>query len=244
MNGNEGMAISQIEPSEIRTSSSADIKKKRAEQTESPPSWTESLPLEGLNQVQSTIKQLQAKKAILDSRLALEEKKGAEIRDHYRLLYAAGEQLEDAIFKALRLLEFEEVEHFAERDGPLFVFKFQTLGRYEYGLIGVSGSEDRISTNNITKCSRWTDQYFEMKKRASKAILIANEFRLEEYPSSIENRKSFDFNELEYARMKDIVILPSYVIFEAVRDYFKDNKKSRAYLEEKIGYGAGLVDHL
>jgi len=239
------MAISQIGPDEIREILSNDLKPKRSEQTESPPSWTESLPLGDLAQVQSMIKQLQAKKATLDSRLASEEKKEAEIRDHYRLLYAAGEQLEDSAFKALRLLGFKEVERFGNTDGPLLTFTFQTLDRYECGLIGVTGSEAKISANNITKCNRWTDQYFESKKRTSKAILIANAFRLEEYPNSINNRKSFDFNELEFARMKDIVILPSYVIFEAVRDYLEgSNEESRDYFEEKLANETGLLDHL
>jgi len=238
------MAISRIDPNDIKENLTVAIKAKGSEQIESIPSWTESIPVEGLAQVQSIIKQLQEKKAVLDSKLALEEKRGAEIRDHYRLLYAAGEQLEDAVLKAFRLLGFEEVEQLGDSDGPTFVFKFQTLDRYEYGLIGVTGSKDKISPNNLTKCNRWSDQYFDLKKRPSKAILVANEFRLEEYPRSVKERKSFESNELEYAKMKDIVILPSYVLFEAVRDHLQDSEESRDYFEEKLAHGTGLTDNL
>src|SRR2546422_142917 len=138
----------------------------------------------------------------------------------------------------------EAIDRVREKNKEDWVFKFQTLSRYQYGIIEVKGAEERITQAHLTQCNKWSDDYFEMNKRPSKSILITNQYRLEEYRSSVDKRKLFDINELEYARMKDIVILPSYVLFEAVSLSLKDSKKTRAYLEEKLAYAAGLLDQL
>ena len=190
------------------------------------------------------MKQLNARKAALEARLALEEKNRLELTDHARLLFAVGSQLDDAVFKAFKQLGFDEIDRVREKNKEDWVFKFQTLSRYQYGIIEVKGVEERITQAHLTQCNKWSDDYFEMNKRPSKSILITNQYRLEEYRSSIDKRKLFDINELEYARMKDIVILPSYVLFEAVSLSLKDSKKTRAYLEEKLAYAAGLLDQL
>ena len=217
---------------------------KRSETKESAPDWAAAVPIEGLAQVEANVKQLNARKAALEARLALEEKNRLELTDHARLLFAVGSQLDDAVFKAFKQLGFDEIDRVREKNKEDWVFKFQTLSRYQYGIIEVKGAEERITQAHLTQCNKWSDDYFEMNKRPSKSILITNQYRLEEYRSSIDKRKLFDINELEYARMKDIVILPSYVLFEAVSLSLKDSKKSRAYLEEKLAYAAGLLDQL
>jgi hypothetical protein len=217
---------------------------KRSEVKESPPTWVATIPIEGLDVVAANVKQLMARKAAVDARLAVEEKRRLELTDHTRLLFASGAELEDAVFKAFKQLGFDEIERIREKNKEDWVFKFQTLSRYEYGIIEVKGAEERIAHAHLTQCSKWSDEYFEKNAKASKAILITNQYRLQDYKASIDKRKYFDFNELEYARMKDIVVLPSYALFEIVSDSLKDIKKSRASLEEKLAYGSGLIERL
>jgi hypothetical protein len=215
---------------------------RKSEPRESPPEWVTNVPLEGLAQVKEELEQLNAEKTALEGKIALQEQKRVEISDHYRLLFSTGRQLEDAVLKALRVLGFNEIELVRDTNAPSCVFKFQTLSRYEYGIIGVIGAGERISRAHLTQVNKWTDEYFESKNKASKAIVIVNQYRLQEYPESVENRKYFEPTELEYAKMKDICILPSYLLFETVSVSLKGLLQSRAYLEEKLAFTAGLLD--
>jgi hypothetical protein len=215
---------------------------KNPDAVDSPPKWVTEVPLEGLTQINEELEQLNAEKAALDARISIHEKKRTELLDHYKLLYSTGKQLEDAVFKAFKALGFEEISKVREKNKETWVFKFQTLGRYEYGILQVKGSEDRIPHGQLTQCSKWTDEYFEANKKVSKAILVANQYRLQEYPGSVDKRRYFEPSELEYAKMKDICIVPSFLLFESVSLSLNGITKSRAYLEEKLAYTAGLLD--
>jgi hypothetical protein len=215
---------------------------RKSEPKESPPDWVTNVPLEGLAQIKEELERLNAEKAALEARISSEEKKRADLSDHLKLLFTTGKQLEDAVFRAFKLLGFDEIELVRENNAPSCIFKFQTLSRYEYGVIEIVGAGERITRGHLTKVSKWTDEYFEMKNKASKAILIVNQYRLQEYPESVENRKYFEPSELEYAKMKDICILPSYLLFESVSRSLNGLKQSRAYLEEKFAYTSGLLD--
>ena len=83
-----------------------------------------------------------------------------------------------------------------------------------------------------------------MNNEVSKAIFIVNQHRSEKYPESVDKRKEFDNKELEYAKMKNICILPTFVLFETVNAYLKGVGKSRAYLEKKLAESSGLLDRL
>ena len=61
-------------------------------------------------------------------------------------------------------------------------------------------------------------------KKISKGIFIPNQHRLQPYPKSKNDRSHFEPNEISYAQMKSICIIPSFVLFEAVKDML-DGKK-------------------
>jgi hypothetical protein len=212
------------------------------ESRESPPEWARNVPLEGLAQIKEELEKLIAEKTAVEAQIALQEQKKAQLTDHLKLLYGSGRELENAVLRAFRLLGFDEIELVKESNAPSCTFKFQTLSRYEFGILAVIGSDERITRANLTQMNKWTDEYFELKNKPAKAVLVVNQYRMQEYPDSVENRKYFEPSELEYAKLKDICIVPSYLLFETVSVSLNGLKQSRAYLEEKFGYTAGLLD--
>jgi hypothetical protein len=212
------------------------------ESLDSPPAWVTNVPIEGLAQIKEELERLNAERTALEAQITVQEQKRAQLTDHLKLLHSSGRQLEDAVFKALKLLGFDEAYQIKENNAPSCLFKFQTLSRYESGVVAVVASGERITRGHLTQINKWTDEFFEKENKAAKAILIVNQYRLQEYPDSVENRKYFEPIELEYAKSKDICIVPSYLLFETVSVSLSGLKQSRAYLEEKFAYTAGLLD--
>src|SRR5687767_6142544 len=85
-----------------------------------------------------------------------------------------------------------------------WVFDFQTDTGYKRGVLEVKGANTRTSESNLTQCSKWTDQYYELDKKISKPIFISNQYKDMEYPASKEKRLHFEKNEIDYAKMKSI----------------------------------------
>jgi hypothetical protein len=211
---------------------------------ETPPDWLTEVPLEGLDKFLDNIDELNAKKAEIEAQISFQEKKRLEIATHLRLLFCAGAQLEDAVFNAFKVLGFDDIKRVREKDKEDWVFKFQNSTHYEYGILEVKGADSRTTRSQLTQCNKWADEYFETNNEVSKPIFIVNQHRLDKYPESVDKRKEFDYRELEYAKMKNICILPTHVLFEAVNTYLKGVGKSRAYLEKKLSDTSGLLERL
>ena len=211
---------------------------------EAPPEWLTEVPLEGLDQILEGIDELNAKKAEVEAQISFQEKKKLEIATHLRLLFTRGTQLEDAVYNAFKLLGFDDIQRVREKAKEDWVFKFVNSTRYEYGILEIKGADSRTTRGQLTQCSKWADEYFEMNNEVSKPIFVVNQHRSEKYPESVDKRKEFDNKELEYAKMKNICILPTFVLFETVNAYLKGVGKSRAYLEKKLAESSGLLDRL
>ena len=139
-----------------------------------------------------------------------------KIQDHHRLLYAAGRDLESAVASALRAIGFAEARHTEKSDQADCIFDIGA-GGYLHGLVEVKGADGRTRMRHIVRCAKWVDKAHEADGRLSKGIFVPNQHRSAEYPASTMDRLRFEPNELEYARMKDTCIIPSCVLFEAVK---------------------------
>lgn len=80
-----------------------------------------------------------------------------------------------------------------------------------------------------------------LEGKKAKGIFVPNQYRLEDIEKSKEKREHFESNELDYARTRDICILPSHEIFNAVVEKMKNNLNiTRENIERKISEAKGL----
>ena len=217
---------------------------KKKESKETPPEWTSLIDLPGLKNVNDEIAQLNSTKASIEAQISTSQMKKETLEAHSRLLYATGTALEDSVYNAFKLIGLDDITRLREKNKEDWVFKFQTANEFEYGIIEVKGVDARTTLGHLTQTNKWTDEYFENNKKVSKAIFVPNQHRSAKYPDSKEKRIHFEPNELEYARMKHVCILPSCVIFEAVHEHLEGKIRTRAEMEKKIAQASGLITDL
>ena len=77
----------------------------------------------------------------------------------------------------------------------------------------MKGVEKQISKSDLRQCESWVTDYTNETQNA-KGILIANQLRLTPYIR--EPRSTIEYNLKEYAKTRQICIIPSLVLFETV----------------------------
>ncbi len=60
-------------------------------------------------------------------------------------------------------------------------FNFKLITEYCHVVIELKGSDTRTTLVNISQCSKWVDEYYQMNK-IPKGVVIPNQFRLKPYP--------------------------------------------------------------
>lgn len=208
------------------------------------PNWVASISLPSIKEKSIKAEELQSQKKKIEDQIKQLEQEKQVILNHKRLLYSKDTPLEDAVYNALKLLGFDEIKKVRNKNDEDWVFEFKTLDDYKYGIIEVKGADARTSQQNLTQCSKWVDEHFGIDKKISKGIFIPNQHRLVEYPKSKKERLHFETNELGYAKMKSICIIPSCVLFEAVNNALQGKVRSRKELEKLIAETNGLLTEL
>ena len=164
-----------------------------------------------------------------------------EIAGFRRLLWTKGTPLENAVRDAFVFLGFSEIGK--KRDDNLedWVIKFESEQDYELGVLEVKGADRRTSLADLTQCNKWVEDYLLEGMGDAKGIFVTNQYRLEDIKKSREQREHFEENELRYARQREICILPSQEIFDAVVERMEDNTKiNRSLIEERIASSKGI----
>jgi hypothetical protein len=87
-------------------------------------------------------------------------------------------------------------------------------------------------------------EYFGDEKVLAKGVFIPNQHRLSSYPASINDRLHFELNELKFAAMRNICIIPSCVLFDRVSQALKGIPPTRNILEKIIVETKGLLTKL
>ena len=78
-------------------------------------------------------------------------------------------------------------------------------------------------------------------KQKSKRNFLTNQYRLENPTKNRQKREHFEENEIEDTEKREICILPTHEIFNAVvAKLNKDPKITRKYIEEQIANSNGL----
>ena len=208
------------------------------------PQWAANVILPSLNDIQNKINALESKKKELQTQAYTLTQEKQILLDHKRLLYSKHSELEDAVANAFKVLGFPEIRKLREHNFEDWVFDFKHEKNVKYGVIEVKGADKRTKQNDIIQCSKWVDERTEIDDKISKGIFVPNQYRQMPYPKSSKDRKKFESNELGAARMKRICIIPSYVLFEAVKQILENKKYDRKEIEKKIFNSEGVLETL
>ena len=208
--------------------------------SEAPPTWAEQLSLGPAGEYRAQIVQLKEDKAKIQGEIDRVERQNDAVMAHCRLLYSSGPELEDAIVQAFRVLGFDDTREMGGADEEDAAFAMDGTG-YLYGVIEAKGASKGAQLQHILQCNRWTDLRAIADSRPSKGIFVPNQHRLEPYPESAEIRMKIEPNQLEQAEMKDICIIPSCVLFEAVSRVLGGETPDRARIAGKIAGTRGVL---
>ena len=210
---------------------------------ETMPEWVYNIKLNGVDEILNKMKKLLEEKRKIEENIKENNKEKIKLENYYRLIVSKGNMLEQAVFEALKLMGFHDIRQ--ERDHNLEdgIFDLKSISNYSIGVIEVKGSDTRTSLGNMTQCNRWSDDYYKINKPA-KGIFIPNQFRLDPYPESKQKRLHFEPNELTYSKSRDICIIPSCVIFNAVEKILKGVKVNREKIEKQISDTKGVIDNI
>lgn len=78
----------------------------------------------------------------------------------------------------------------------------------------------------------------------TKGIFISNQFIHEKYPDSTDKRKKYEPNELTYSKSREICIIPSCVLFEAIRRILDGKKADRDKIEQRLFNTNGVLEEI
>ena len=207
------------------------------------PNWAENIRMPRANNLQNQIDLLTSKNHDIVNEIKKLKIEREKIMDHTRLLYSGDLELEDAVRNAFQNLGFTEIRQIRDNAFEDGIFEFNNE-RFKYGVIEIKGATKRTTERDLTQCSKWVDQLFEIDQKLSKGIFIPNQYRIRPYVKSSKERKKFEPNEIDYATMKGICIIPSCVLFEAVCRVLGGETPNRTKIEQKIIDTNGVLENL
>jgi hypothetical protein len=208
------------------------------------PEWVHDVELFGLKNINAELEALNNKKSDLEISIKDSETRKDNLVKYYRLLTSKGDSLELAVRDAFKILGFDDIEKKRDKGKEDWVFNFETTNEFKYGVIEVKGSDHRTSEQDLSQTSKWVHDYFGEYKEIVKGIFVPNQYRLEIYQNSKNKRLHFEPNEIKFANLNNLCILPSCVLFEAVNQMFKRQEKSRKDFEKMISDSKGLLDNM
>lgn len=214
---------------------------KATSKKESEPQWASRLSFKPVENIQKQIDECEQNKQKLQSKIHDLTKKKESILSHRRLIYSNGSELEESVGNAFRILGFSEIKRPPEQGKEDWIFDCKNSERFKHVVIEVKGADKRTRQEHIVQCNKWTDERYRIDGKISKGVFVPNQCRKDEYPKSQKNRMHFEPNEIEYAESKEICIIPSCVVFEAVRDVINGRKVDRKKIEEKIVKTNGIL---
>ena len=219
------------------------IYKGSAPPVEAPPAWAGQLRSERADQVQAQIDLLEGQKSKIDGQIANLGRQKSEMLVHRRLLYAKGAELESSVADALRAIGFAEARQMGKSDQADCIIDVNA-GGYQHGLVEVKGADGRTGENDISQCVKWVEKMHSREKGWSKPIFVSNQCRKKDYPASRRDRLWFEKNEIEYAKVRHVCIIPSCVLFEAVEMALDGEAPNRAETAARIASTEGVLERV
>lgn len=167
----------------------------------------------------------------------------SEIHAHSKLLYSKGQELEDAVVRAFKVLGLSEITRIREDDREDAAFGMGGTG-YLHGVIEVRGYEKEAEIRDLLQCDKWAERRAESEGRPSKGIFVPNQYCERPYPASLRDRTSIDPDLVKQAEISDICIIPSCVLFKAVRRVIEGRARERAGIVDRIAAAKGVLEYV
>lgn len=204
------------------------------------PDWEKSIDVPGLATSQSKLQKIEEQIQSLGKRAGEINEEIMNTTRLRRLLWADGGHLEGVVRDAFETLGFSEMRKIRAENLEDWVFDFKHVKEYEHAVLEIKGSEKRTSMADLTQCNKWAEDYMLDGKKA-KGVFVTNQFRLTNPETNIKEREQFSPSELEYAKKREICVLPTTKVFDAVVRKMKTGQEpTRAQVEKKIVEAAGL----
>jgi hypothetical protein len=86
---------------------------------------------------------------------------------------------------------------------------------------------------DLAQCEGWVTDYSQKGKHA-KGILILNQFNDRLFPQSRNLRVTMENKLEDYARRREICVLPSCVLFDTINEVLAGKKRSREQIEKSL----------
>jgi hypothetical protein len=204
------------------------------------PEWEKSVEMPRLSDCFNELHGLEKQIQLLNKRADETNKEITSISKLRRLLWADGKPFETVVKEAFTILGFPEIRKIRDENLEDWVIDFKYWKDHKYAVFEVKASEKRTSMADLTQCNKWVEDYL-LEDKKVKGVFVSNQYRLQDIVKGTKEREYFPRNELDYARTREICILPSTQIFEAVKSRMKSNSEpTRETIEKKIAEANGL----
>ena len=214
---------------------------KSAPHAEAPPAWAELLSPGPASENRARIAELEARKAEIQGEIDGLARRNDLVLAHRRLLYSDGPELEDAVVEAFRTLGFGDIERMGNADEEDASFAMGGT-RYSRAVVEAKGAGKGAQLRHVLQCSMWAAKRAAAEGCPTKGVFVPNQHRLRPYPESLEIRTKIEPNQLEHAQLKDICIIPSCVLFEAVSRVLGGETPDRAGIAARIAATRGVLE--
>ncbi len=204
------------------------------------PNWELKIDVPGLADLSNQLSRRKEALHRLKANIKLLEDQIFEKSKLRRLLWSDGKQLEMAVKDAFIVLGFPEIRKIRAENLEDWVIDFKHVTSFKHAVFEVKASEKRTSMADLTQCNKWVEDYL-LENMTVKGIFVSNQYRLIDVQKNRKERTQFAPNELEYARKREICILPACEIFDAVvKKLTLGDKFTREIVEKKIAAANGI----
>ena len=232
------------QPSKTEQALDAIISVLRGDVAELPPQWAEAISIPGVENIENEINGLDDQIKKTKSKISRLESKKNDLVKYRALLYSSGIPLEQSVKAAFIKLGFDEIDQV--RSGKEdWKIELRSIHATKFGVLEVKGRNAQTPVADLRQCMAWVDDYLlQSPPICAKGIFVTNQYRWDAYPESKKERKLFAPNQIEFAKLRKICIIPTYVLFEAVKKALEGHKPDRDKIEQEIFDTNGVLDSL
>jgi hypothetical protein len=207
------------------------------------PDWANNLFLSTVDDLTTGLSTLLSKREEVNREIKELEDKIKSTQKYRRLLSSKDKLLVKIVADAFRFLGIQDIREKGGADEEDLIFQFRHATKFKFGVLEIHGTDGQMPLQKLVQCNRWVEDYL-LKGNHVKGIVISNQFIPEPYPQSKDKRIRYEPNQLEYIKNRDMCVIPSCVLFEAVNSTLSGAKPSREALESIIANSKHVIDVL
>ena len=200
------------------------------------PDWAKGIPLPLVDDLAKEVSKVESEIAGRRRRIEALDRQIGSVTGFRRLLFSSGRELEDTVKRSLEMLgasvtpaQHGQEEYIIEANG-------------EKALVEVKGVAKSISLTHLRQLSDYLLRHEEEAGTACRGILIGNAWRLQRPEErNSPDMPEFPENVVQRASQLGVGLLPTRVLFEAVRTALIDEKSAEVSLG-KIMSTVGVVE--